>query len=111
KLEAISADGPFEADPIDGCDVTSVGDGVTALDKFPGIVLIHAVLRFFLGMPSDGGGIKQNIGSLQGGQARGFGIPLVPADQHANLAVTGPPGPEPQVARSEVELLVEQRII
>ena len=56
-------------------------------------------------------GIKQNFRPLQRRQARRFGIPLVPANADADLAVAGRPGAEPDVARRKVELLVVERII
>src|ERR1019366_6784074 len=70
-----------------------------------------AQLGFFARMPADGGGIEQNLRALQCRQARGFGIPLVPADQHADLAVAGWPGAETEVAWSEIELLVIERVV
>ena len=66
--------------------VHAVGDGVGALNGAPGIVLRLAELRFLRGMPADRGGIEQNLRALQRGQARAFGIPLVPADQRADSA-------------------------
>ena len=47
----------------------------------------------------------------QGRQACGLGIPLIPADQHADPAVPRRKGLEAQVARGEVEFLVEERIV
>jgi len=73
--------GSFEADTIDGCDVNSIGNGVGALDGFPGVVLGSAELGFLRGMPADGGGVEQNVCAGQGREAGGFGIPLIPADE------------------------------
>ena len=44
-------------------------------------------------------------------QARRFGIPLVPADEHADPAVARVPGLEAQISGSEVELFVVERIV
>src|ERR1035438_1338639 len=62
-------------------------------------------------MPADGGGVEQNLGALQRGQARGLGIPLVPTDQYADLAVAGLPGAETEVAWRKIELLVIERVV
>jgi hypothetical protein len=68
-------------------------------------------LGFLVGVPADGRGIKENISSLQGGQARAFGIPLVPADQRSHAAIFSIEGLEAEIARSEVKLLVIKRIV
>ena len=73
-------------------DVTAVGDGMAALDRLPGGVLPLAKVCLLAGVPANGGGEEQNLSPMQRRQARGFGIPLIPADQDADLAVTGLPG-------------------
>ena len=62
-----------------------------------------AELGFLRGMPADGGGIEQDLGALQRGQARAFRIPLVPADQRAHAADVGVESAEAEVAGSEVD--------
>ena len=62
-------------------------------------------------VPADGGRVEEHGGALQRGQPRALGIPLVPADQRADPAGPGVEGPEAQVARREVELLVEGRVV
>src|SRR5437764_6646496 len=74
-------------------------------------MLCLAVLGLFLRMPSNRGGIKQDFSALHGRQAGALGIPLVPANEHADLAVAGVPGTKAKVARREIELLVVKRII
>ena len=69
-------------------DKAAVGDGVRALDGFPRAVLAFAVFFFLARMPADGGRIKKDLRALHRGQPRGFGIPLVPANQHADFSVT-----------------------
>ena len=103
--------GLLVADAVDGGDVAAVGDGVAALDGFPGVVLLRAVLGFLARMPADGGGVEEDLRALQRGEPRGFGIPLVPADQHADLAVARLPGAEAEVAGREIELLVVKRVV
>ena len=118
ELDAVFADGFavgledfFDADAVGGADVAAVGDRVAALDQFPAFVLGVAVLGFFRGMPADGGGVEENLGALQRGEAGAFGEPLVPADQDADLAVGGVPGAEAGVAGGEVEFFVVERVI
>ena len=55
---------------------------------------------FFRRMPADGGGIKEQVGAAQGGDARRFRIPLVPTDQRAHLSDRSIEGLEAQVARA-----------
>ena len=74
------------ADAVDGGDEDAVGDGVGALDGLPGVVLRRAEFVLLGRMPADGGGIEEDVGALQRGEARGFGIPLVPADERADAA-------------------------
>ena len=62
-------------------------------------------------MPADGGGIKQNLRALHGGEAGGFGIPLVPANEHADFAEFRLPGAEAKIAGREIKFFVEQRVI
>src|SRR5688572_5043381 len=101
---------PFGADAVDGDDEAAVGDGVAALDGVPGLVLDVLVLH--LAKPgADGGGIEQDVRALHGGEARGLRVPLVPADEGADAAEAGVERLEAKVARSEVELLVEARVV
>ena len=79
--------------------------------SFPRRHAALAVLSFLLGVPADRGGIKKNFRALHRRQSRGFGIPLVPADQHADLGIPGLPGAEAEIARREIKLLVKERII
>src|SRR6202035_2785950 len=71
---------------VDGADEDSVGDGVGALGSLPGVVLGGAELLLFGGVPADGGGEEEDLGSAEGGEAGAFGIPLVPADQGADFS-------------------------
>ena len=55
---------------------------------------------------ADGGGVDEQLGPLQGHQPCGLGVPLVPADQHAQPSYAGVDRLKAEVARGEVELLV-----
>ena len=101
----------FHPDAVRGTDPAAICDGVGALDGFPGVVLGVAELFFLGGVPADGGGIEEDFSSLQRRQSRGFGVPLVPADQHADLRVGGAPGAKTGVTRSEIEFFVIERIV
>src|SRR5215472_17616219 len=52
----------FESDAIDDSDIDSVGDGVGALDRAPGVVLCHTELDFLCRVPADGRGVEKNLG-------------------------------------------------
>jgi len=101
----------FEADSVGSRHVDSAGDGVGAHHCAPGVVLGFSVLRFFGGVPADGGGVEDYIGARHGGEARGFGIPLVPADQGGDASEFCVEGAEAEVARGEVEFFEEERIV
>ena len=82
-----------------------------ALADDPGFALAVLFILCVGRIPADRGRIQEQVGSGQGHQARAFGIPLVPADQHAELADRCLDRLEAEVARGEVELLVEGRIV
>src|SRR5215204_5015823 len=110
KLDSIASQN-FGSDAIRHSHITAIGDGVSPLNGFPGRVLTLAMLGFFPRVPSNGGWIKDNFSALHGGQPGSFGIPLVPTDQHADLAIAGGPGSKAEVAGCEIEFFIEQRII
>ncbi len=96
---------------IAGKQGQTVGDGMAALHGDPGIALAR-FFRLVVGrIPADRGGVEQQIGAGQRHQACAFGIPLIPADQHAQLADRGLHRLETEIARREVELLVERRVV
>ena len=113
KFNAVAAHAveDFVADAVGHGYIAAVGDGMGALDGFPGAVLLGAVSGLFAGMPADGRGIEKNLRALHGRQPRGFGIPLVPADQHANLGISGRPCFEAEVAGREIKFLVVKRVV
>src|SRR5690606_27640635 len=92
-------------------DEAAVRDRVAALDRFPRRVLPLAVLVLLLRMPADRGRIDQKLGAAQRSQSRSLGIPLIPADEHAELGGGGRERAESEIARREVELLVVTRIV
>ncbi len=111
-LSAIAANvAVLVADAIDHGDKNAIGDRMCALNGTPGVMLHGAELGFLVRMPADGGGIKENICALQRGQARAFGIPLVPADERSHAAILGVKCLEAEVAGREIELLVIKRIV
>lgn len=96
---------------IGRADVAAVGDGVGAHAGFPALVLSDTELGFFAGVPADCCGIEEDFGALHGGEASGFGEPLIPADKDADGGVFGFPGFEAKIARREVELFVEEWVV
>ena len=111
EFEAGAAIGRFVADAVRRGDVAAVGDRVAALDGLPRIMLPLPVLRLLGGMPADGGGVEKNLRTAQRGEARRFGIPLIPADADANGGELRPPREEAEIARREVEFLVVERVV
>src|SRR5688500_18322175 len=81
------------------------------LDRLPGGLLLRPVLLLLPGQPSDGGGVKEDLGTGHGGETGGLRVPLVPADQHADPTEAGIPRAKAQVARGEIELLVVLRVV
>src|SRR5579863_5900290 len=82
-----------------------------ALCRAPGVVLRGSVLSLFGGMPADGGWIKEDVGAGERCQARGFGIPLVPADECGDASELRVECAEAEISRREVELFEEKRIV
>src|SRR5205085_3233527 len=76
-----------------------------------GVMLCLAILLLLRRVPSDGGGVKQHLRAVQGGEARPLGIPLVPTNQSADLAELRFAGAEAQIAGSEIKLFVIERIV
>src|SRR5207237_8906295 len=63
------------------------------------------------GQPADGGRVDEELRARKRRQARGFGKPLIPADERAHLAVARLVRVEAEVARREVEFFVVERIV
>src|SRR6058998_1527619 len=74
----------FETDAVDDSSVHAVGDGVTTLNRAPGIQLRSAKLRLLVRMPADAGRVEDDLRASERGEARAFGIPLVPADLYTD---------------------------
>ena len=101
----------FHAGTVDRDHGQAVGYAVTALDQLPGLTLLRLLPVGVGGNAADGGGIDEHLGSGEGHCTGGFRIPLVPADQHAQGSQGSLDGLEAQVSGSEIELLVEERIV
>src|SRR5207247_996667 len=72
---------------------------------------LGAELRFLLRVPADRRRIEEHARALEGGEPGGLGIPLIPADQGSDAAGPRVDRLEPEVAGSEVELLVVGRVV
>src|SRR6202022_1567279 len=104
---------------IRGRDVHSVRNRMRPLRRAPRLDLRFAEFLLFGRMPPDRGGIKKNVSAEEAGYTRRFGIPLVPADQNANVRVARLPDAKTvralviavvcnvRVAGGEIELLFE----
>jgi hypothetical protein len=97
--------------PIHSHDGEAVGHGMTPLHELPSLALALLFVRRIAALIAYGGGIDEDVGASEGHQTCSFGVPLIPADLHAEVAHGGLDGLETEVARSEVELLVVGRVI
>ena len=84
---------------------------MAAMAEHPGIALAALFVLLVIRIPADGGGVEQQFGTGQRHQARGFGVPLIPADKHAKATHRGIDRLEADVAGGEVELLIEAGIV
>src|SRR6267154_1830605 len=101
----------FVSNAIDYRGIDAVGDGVAALNGFPGVKLRGAELRFLVRMPGNAGGIENHVRAAERGEARAFRVPLVPADLDGDARVLGIEIRKAEVAGSEVKLFVIERIV
>ena len=101
----------LETYAVYGDDRQSVGYGMASHHGSPRLALALLLLLGIIGGIADGGRIDEHFGSLQRHQTGCFGIPLVPANQHAELAYRGLDRVETEVARSEIEFLVVGGIV
>src|SRR5215211_3984085 len=122
ELDSVGSRFFLVADTVWRGDEHSVGNCVCSLRGSPCLELRLAELRLLIGMPADCGGIEQDLRAEERVDARRLGIPLVPADQHADIRIARFPDAESmgslmisivldvRVARREIILLVEQGI-
>src|SRR5262249_24574231 len=65
----------------------------------------------FGGMPANSCGVEKDFSTLHRGEARGFGRPLVPANEDADFAVASLPGAKAEVAGGEIKFFVIERVV
>src|SRR3984893_13308025 len=123
ELDSICARLVFVSNTIRRRDVHPVRDRVSALRRAPRVDLRFTVLCFLRWMPADRRRIKENFGAEEACDASSLRVPLIPADQNADVGVPRFPDAESagalmiavvgdvRVTRSEVELLVEERVV
>src|SRR5260370_19620825 len=102
---------PFDSKAIDEGSDDAVGNGVAALNRFPGVELRRAESRFFIRMPADAGGIENHVCAAESREARAFGIPLIPANLHADARVPGVKIRKTEISGREIKYFVVQRIV
>ena len=71
---------------VDGYHRYAVGHGVAALHGYPCLALALLLILRVCVLPAYGRWVNQQFRSLEGHQACGLGIPLVPAYQYPELA-------------------------
>ena len=74
-------------------------------------MLLFPQQGLFLRQPADGRGVKNDFRPLHGRQARGFRVPLIPADEHADAAESGVERLIAQVAGGEVKFFFKPGIL
>ncbi|MNI36177.1 hypothetical protein D3C73_902200 [compost metagenome] len=89
----------------------AVGHGMATVAQHPGVALAGLLVLHVIRVPADRGGVEQQFRTGQRHQPRRFRVPLVPAHQHAKAADRSVDRLEADVARGEVELFVETRVI
>src|SRR4051812_38209841 len=94
ELQSVRALFRLESNAIGRSDEHAVGDGVRALDRAPRFHLGLAELRFLGRVPTDRRGVEKHLGAEQTRYACRLWIPLVPADQHADVRITSMPDAE-----------------
>src|SRR5690606_18525467 len=72
---------------------------------------LYRSLLVLIRCPTDGGREKQDLGPHQGRDARGFRIPLVPANEYTDGCKPGFENLVSQIAGREVEFFIKCRII
>src|SRR5215470_13753727 len=111
EFDTVAASRRFMTHAVRRCDIATVRDCVTALNRFPGVVLRRAEFFFLARMPADRRWIKNNLRAAQRRQPRRFRIPLVPANAHAELAALCVPRLKAEITRREIKFLVIKRIV
>ena len=108
---SLSARVRFVSYTVDAHHWQAIGHGMTALYCDPCLPLPFLFGRCIGTLITDGCGIDEQIGSLQGHEPCSLGVPLVPAYLYTQEAHAGGNGMEAKVAGSEVELLIVSRVI
>src|ERR1039458_1775415 len=101
----------LDADAIDGSDEDAVGDGVAALDRLPGVLLLGTDFFRLAMPPSDRGRIEQDLRASHRGEPCSFGEPLIPAYEHADRAARGGVRDEIEIAGGKIIFFIIAGIV
>src|SRR5689334_13987637 len=82
-----------------------------ALDRAPGIELRGAERRFLVRMPSNAGRIEDHVRTVQRGESRTLGVPLIPANLNPYASVGAIEIWESEIAGSEIKFFVIKRVV
>src|SRR5262249_563557 len=105
------AAGLFVTNAVRRRHVTAVRNRVTALDRFPGVMLGRAEFLFLARMPADRRWVKNNFRAAQRGHSPRFPIPLVPANNNTKISAGSFPRLKSEIAGREIKFLVIKRIV
>src|SRR5262249_50413078 len=101
----------LDSDAVHRDDEHAVGDRVALLDGLPRSELRGAELRLVARQPTYRRRVTEHLRTAKRGEARGLGVPLVPAKERADDRRGRRTRDEPEIARREVELLVVLRVV
>src|SRR5437667_1389171 len=111
KFDSVPAGRRFLTDPIRRGDIAAIRDRMAALDRFPRGMLRCAEVFLFRWVPPDRCWIKNNLRAAQRCETCCLGVPLVPANADADLAVRCLPRLKSQVTGREVKFFVIKRVV
>src|SRR5579859_8252477 len=82
-----------------------------ALNRAPCIELGGAERQLLVRVPADAGRIEDHVRAAQRGESRTFGVPLIPANLHANASVGAIEIGESEIAGSEIKFFVIKGVL
>src|ERR1700722_3904529 len=101
----------FKPYAVNHCHINAIGNGMSALNRAPGVMLSHSELSFLRGMPPNRRRIEQHRRTLQCSEPRALREPLIPADQRSEPPRSRIERAKSKVTRGEIKLFIIKRIV